>query len=104
MINKHHVKALAEVREEINRQHKKHGGLKDHSPDRWLAILGEEYGEACMAMNDLFIKYPDDLQERVLLAAKNGGDTLGGYREELIQVAAVAVSAVETLDRNRGVL
>lgn len=53
-------------------------GVQDHTPDRWLTILGEEYGEACKAVLE--------------------HDT-EGYRTELIQVAAVAMAMIESLDR-----
>jgi len=53
-------------------------GEQNHNPERWLAILGEEVGEACKAVLE--------------------GDA-EGYRKELVQVAAVAVAAVENLDR-----
>ena len=53
-------------------------GEQNHHPERWLAILGEEFGEACEAW-----LRPDPSQ----------------YRKELIQVAAVAIAAIESLDR-----
>ena len=55
-------------------------GPQDHKPFKWLAILGEEYGEACEA-------------------ALEANNIRYRYREELIQVAAVAVAAVESIDR-----
>jgi hypothetical protein len=55
-------------------------GVQNHDPYRWLSILGEEKGEACRAANE---GQWDD------------------YEAEMIQVAAVAVSAVECSRRNR---
>ena len=56
-------------------------GEQNHSDTLWLAILGEEFGEVARAM----------LQQ--------DGDMSGVVRDELLQVAAVAVAWVESLDR-----
>ena len=72
---------LSEVAAERNLQDDK-WGEQDHGPAVWLTILGEEFGEACKAA-----------LEGVPL-----GET-EDYREELIQTAAVATAAVESLDR-----
>lgn len=48
------------------------------SDDACCRVLGEEFGEVCRAIND---------------------DDLANLREELIQVAAVAVAWVERIDR-----
>jgi hypothetical protein len=53
-------------------------GVQDHSPEKWLAILGEEFGECCKASLE--------------------GDC-DQYRAELISIAAVAIAAVESYDR-----
>lgn len=53
-------------------------GQQNHSPDHWLSILMEEVGE--MAKENL----------------ERNGDK---YREELVQVAAVAVAMIESYDR-----
>jgi hypothetical protein len=50
-----------------------------------MLILGEEVGEA---------------QKAALEASWGGGSTWGDYRAELVQVAAVALAAIESLDRN----
>ena len=55
-------------------------GEQNHWPDRWMTILGEEYGEACEAILERETEQ---------------------YRRELIQVAAVAVAAIECLDRRK---
>jgi len=60
-------------------------GEQNHDPAWYLAILGEEFGEACQAA----------LQTR--FGGKHGG--LLNLRNELIQTAAVAVAMVECLDR-----
>lgn len=59
-------------------------GEQNHSPEWWMQILMEEVGEAAKA----------------LLEAKFGDHMLVIYREEMIQVAAVAVAAIESYDRN----
>ena len=56
---------------------------RTESPIEWLAILGEEYGESCQGA----------------LRSHFGGKTLQEYRKEMVEVAAVAVAAIECLDR-----
>jgi hypothetical protein len=80
-----------EIKKERYRQNEL-WGEQNHSSIEWLGILGEEYGEVCKAATDMHFKKiykdvdcPDELQE---------------YREELVQVAAVAVQMIECLDRN----
>ena len=68
---------LNEVETERNNQIKK-WGEQTHGPDRWMSILVEEVGEVARAANERFPRQ---------------------YRAELIQVAAVAVAMIETLDR-----
>lgn len=54
-------------------------GEQNHNPDRWLSILMEEVGEAAKA---------------------NLEKDWSNYREEMIQVAAVATAMVECYDRH----
>jgi len=75
---------VSDIQRERERQDAK-WGEQNHDPFLWTAILGEEFGEACQAA----------LQPRF------GGKTLDDYRKELIEVAAVAVQAVECLDRGK---
>lgn len=66
-------------------------GVQNHSPLEWMAILVEEVGEAQKEALEHHWEgnhYPID------------PDRLQRYRAELIQVAAVAVAAIESLDRN----
>lgn len=72
------VKAVKDVVSERTKQDEK-WGVQNHDPLLWNAILGEEFGEVSKAILE--------------------GD-MKGYREELIQVAAVAIAAIESLDRN----
>lgn len=79
---------LNEIAFERERQDAK-WGEQNHDPAWWLVILGEEVGEACTASLD------------ARPGMGSGGATLDDYRAELVQVAAVAVAAIECLDRNR---
>lgn len=72
-------KVFEEIRQERRFQDEK-WGVQNHHPLMWNAILMEEVGEVSEAL----------LQNR---------DSIKCYREELIQVAAVAIAAVENLDR-----
>jgi len=72
--------ALKQVKAERSRQDIKFG-LQRHEQSRWISILGEEFGEVCKA-------------------SLEGKDI--EYRDEMIQVAAVAVAAVESFtDTNK---
>jgi NTP pyrophosphatase (non-canonical NTP hydrolase) len=53
-------------------------GEQTKSACQWLAVLGEEFGEVCLAINDV--------------------EGLDRIREELVQVAAVAVAWIEDVD------
>jgi NTP pyrophosphatase (non-canonical NTP hydrolase) len=78
---------LDEIHSERVRQDQK-WGEQNHSPAEWLMILGEEVGEVNKAALETFFKYKDSDKD------------YSKYREELIQVAAVAVAMIECLDRN----
>jgi NTP pyrophosphatase (non-canonical NTP hydrolase) len=71
--------AINDVLLERDRQENK-WGEQNHIPLYWLAILGEEVGE----VNRAVLEKDDE-----------------NYRAELIQVAAVAVAAVENYDRDQ---
>jgi hypothetical protein len=60
-------------------------GEQNHKPSEWLMILGEEYGEAAKAA----------------LESQFGGKEIIKYRDEMVQVAAVALAAVESFDRGK---
>jgi len=77
--------ALEDVRQERYRQLGKWGD-QDHDSHTWLVILMEEVGEAAKT---ILTDVPDyELTENI-----------DKFREELIQVAAVAVAAAECIDR-----
>lgn len=70
-------------------------GVQNHSPERWLAILMEEVGEVAKEICELgYCAGSKDAVYRSLVPHH-----VKCYREELIQVAAVAVAMVECLDR-----
>jgi len=71
-----------EIQKERARQDEK-WGVQNHHPIVWLAILGEEFGEACKASLEI-----DQMD-------------YSHYRKELIETAAVAVAAIESLDRGK---
>lgn len=74
---------LEEVYRERERQQAK-WGEQNLAPPLWLMVLGEEVGEANNAALEHFLGNTKDLSH---------------YRAELIQVAAVAIHAIESLDR-----
>jgi hypothetical protein len=79
------AEVLQEVAAERARQDAK-WGVQHHKNPMWVAILVEEVGEAAaLSLSD---EYGTSLSDREKL------------RQELIQVAAVAVAFIECLDRN----
>jgi NTP pyrophosphatase (non-canonical NTP hydrolase) len=79
-----------EVQDERRKQDRK-WGPQNHTPLEWMAILTEEIGEAAKEALEHHwsgTHYPVD-HER-----------LHRLRAELVQVAAVAVAMIESLDRN----
>jgi len=78
---------LEEIRKERERQDNK-WGVQNHNPFVWLAIIGEEKGEADEAALEAHFDHM-------------GNHTFDDYRKELIEVASTAVAAIECLDRSR---
>ena len=79
--------AVAEVIAERHGQNSK-WGPQNHSPLEWMAILVEEVGEAQEEALEHHWEgkhYPEDPER------------LQRYRAELVQVAAVAVAAIESV-------
>lgn len=68
---------------ELIRQKELWGEDRYHPPLVWTAILTEETGEVAKAAMEIEFDMSDDIN----------------YREELVQVAAVAVAALVSLDR-----
>jgi NTP pyrophosphatase (non-canonical NTP hydrolase) len=73
---------LSEIRAEREQQDAK-WGEQNHQPADWATILVEEVGEVAKAA----------------LEWKFAGRSLRLYRDELVQVAAVAVAMIECYDR-----
>lgn len=78
--------ALQLVDNELARQDAK-WGEQNHHPFHYLAILGEEYGEACQAA--------------VQATGEPGKATWTDYADELVQIAAVAVAMLEAFYRDK---
>jgi NTP pyrophosphatase (non-canonical NTP hydrolase) len=75
-------KSFADVVEDIEIERKRQDekwGVQNHNLVKWSVILGEETGEVCKA------------------ALEND---MSSMRDELIQVAAVAIAAIECIDRS----
>jgi len=75
---------ILEICQERDRQDEK-WGEQNHHPDIWMNILMEEVGEASNAC----------------LGARFANRTYYPYREEMIQIAAVALAALESFERNK---
>jgi putative component of toxin-antitoxin plasmid stabilization module len=71
---------LTEIMNERTKQDAK-WGVQKHHPAWWYVILGEEFGEVGRGIFEL------------------KEDMGANYREELVQVAAVAVAMIESFDR-----
>ena len=82
--------AIAQERERQNNKF----GPQNHSPMEWLPILMEEVGEAAKAALEPYF------QAKGYADKYDGTMSLFEFRKEMIQVAAVAVAIVESLDRN----
>lgn len=85
---------LKQISDERTRQDEKFGEQRMHSPAEWLMILGEEVGEANQAALEAHFWNHKGINLKPLDRLSR----LEKYRKELIQVAAVAVAAIETLD------
>lgn len=87
----HQEVIFQEIGTERMRQDSKRG-IQNHHPEKWLSILMKEVGSASKAAIEA---YPF----RVKLNKSDHRAWLGRYRREMIQVAAVAVAAIDALDR-----
>ena len=79
-------KIIYEILDEIKRQHEK-WGVQNHHPYEWIAILGEEFGEVCKAAYETGT---DGFKNKV---------NWEQYRNEIIQVIAVAIDMIKNFDR-----
>lgn len=83
-------KIIYDINDERYRQDVKFG-IQNHDPMTWCVILTEEVGEVSKAALEL--NFNSKLEVSCQQKIKQ-------YREEMIQVAAVAMAAVECLDGN----
>jgi len=83
-------KPLNDVIRERTRQDLK-WGEQNHAPYKYLAILGEEFGETCRAAQDVEMCKNDTALPALLYH----------LRLEAVQTAAVALAIVECLDREK---
>lgn len=76
--------AIRDVERELRAQDLR-WGEQNHAPELWLAILTEEVGEVAKEVAD----------------ASARGLREDDYRMEMVQVAAVAINAIRSFDRQR---
>lgn len=81
-----------QIRQVLHERDRQDGkwGERNHSPEVWLAILGEEFGEARQAA----------LADRFSKNAAQGEKHPGQLRAEIVQVAAVAIAILEWMNRS----
>ena len=82
-------KEIQGILAERQRQNEK-WGLQNHELPAWMAILGEEFGELCEAVNETYFDNGADAKQK------------GGYENlytEATHVAAVAIQIMEFLNR-----
>jgi len=94
-------KVLDEVMYERKKQNVK-WGEQNHNLTDWIAILTEEVGEA--SKEAVKFRFRDGLkslknENRQIVIDDIQETRLKNYRKELIQVAAVSVQMIESLDR-----
>ncbi|TGL06463.1 hypothetical protein EHQ43_08600 [Leptospira bouyouniensis] len=99
------ILVLEEVKKERERQDLKWGKNRTHTPQEWLMILGEEVGEVNRAALQSYFNYPlpgegIDIDDLVSSTERRQARWNMEYRKELIQVAAVAVAMIESLDQS----
>lgn len=81
---------LMAVAEERERQDRK-WGEQNHEPVYWVGILTEELGEVA--------KEAIEMTTAVALGERSRDECLARLRAEIVQLAAVAVAAIEYIDR-----
>lgn len=71
--------------ERVHQDHK--WGEQNHSPDKWISIIGEEFGEICKAVNEYDFRPSLDTENKII--------------EETIQTMASCMAMIECIYRNR---
>ena len=87
--------AIQSILDERCRQERK-WGTQSHPAHIWLAILGEEYGELCEASLQYELPHLHNPSGEYDLPA---AQLKAALRKEAVQVAAVAVAMIESIDR-----
>ena len=88
---------IGEVIHERSRQNNK-WGEQNHNMIEWIGVLSEEVGEAAKEAVDFHFAN-GVLDPKTKPDEKIQSQRIDDYRKEMIQVAAVAIQAVESLDR-----
>lgn len=102
MTDTHMFRILEEIKQERFNQDFK-WGEQNYEPPIWIMILGEEFGEASKEACDAFLKIKQISTCDLPTSIKRGKELNEIHlklRAELLQVAAVAVNFIESLDRN----
>jgi NTP pyrophosphatase (non-canonical NTP hydrolase) len=84
------VRAIGDVMRERDHQDAK-WGEQQHDPVYWVGILAEELGEVAKEAIEIVPMSARGIRPR--------DESLARLRAELVQLAAVAVAAIEYLDR-----
>lgn len=92
------LKILNEIAAERQRQDAK-WGEQNWNPVEWVAILGEEFGEVSKEALEWYFTNKKELPKSSFTEI-NEFSRLKNYRNELIQVAAVALAMIQSLERN----
>ena len=85
------IQIASDINGERRRQDEK-WGEQNHPPAIWIAVITEEIGEAAEAVLQWEFSDEGDHDERLIR-----------FREELVRVAAVAIAALESIDRQNAV-
>lgn len=93
-------KIFNEVRSECERQDRK-WGIQDHNAVEWVAILTEEVGEVAKEAVDFHFAN-GDVDPKMKAGPNLQRHRIENYRKEMIQVAAVAIQAIASMDRVTG--
>lgn len=93
-------KVIAEVRAERQRQNQKRGN-QNHNAVEWISILTEEVGEAAKEAVDFHFGN-GEINPKLPAGENLQRVRIENYRTECIQIAAVAIQMVESLDRQLG--
>ena len=86
---------IEEVKDERSRQIDK-WGKQTRNFLEWTAILTEEVGEVAKETVDYTFRYGKHRKGEPTLVSQR--ENIKRYRDEMIQVAAVAIAAIEDLD------